>query len=68
VEGVFNDNQPFSGIFSTQNQTLTDYQINVGSSTIPTQSGQQTINAFTYSSTACITIPSAASTGAINPT
>lgn len=71
IEGIFNDNQPFSGIFSTEKQTLTDYRINVGSAKIPTQSKQQTLNAFTYSPTICNTIPFAAicnSNGAITPT
>jgi len=53
IQGIFNDNQPFSGIFSTENNVLVDYQIEVGSSIVPTQYGFFTQDPFTYTPTTC---------------
>ncbi|BAT53559.1 hypothetical protein NOS3756_25200 [Nostoc sp. NIES-3756] len=53
IQGIFNDSQPFSGILLTENNILVDYQIEVGSSIVPTQYGFLTIDPFTYSPTTC---------------
>ncbi len=71
IQGIFNDSRPFSGKFSIENQTLKDYKIDVGSATIPTQLGRSTLNAFTYSPTACKNVSPqfiCSSSGKITPT
>ncbi|WP_157087489.1 hypothetical protein [Anabaena sp. CA = ATCC 33047] len=54
IQGLFNDNQPFSGSFVTdQDGVLVNYEINVGSSIIPTPYGDVTLDPVTYNPTFC---------------